>query len=469
MRDLAALGRLVADVTSQHESVTLIDPHTHLDFLDEYAGLMGERAEITARVREIERIAGAIREIEDGDGNRAEREEFLRYQLEQIDAIGPREGEQDELRAELSKLKHGERLRGTAARAVGLFEREDSGGICDELGRIASELSAAADIDDLLRGAADEVGLCWTKLTEVSRELGDYADRVDADPARLEDVQDRLFKLERLARQHGQSVTEVLSARERIVCELDSFEARGARLPQLRDEYRAKLEVVGEIAVRLSRKRHDAAKKLGRALTAELGDLGMLGARLVIQVASRPAQGAELRLGGGEVDGMRLFDTGIDRVELLIAANRGSEPRPLAQVASGGELSRLLLALRRVSSTRRGGERSAGIIVLDEIDVGVGGETGDRIGRAIASSAKERQVLCITHLASIAAHADAQFVVRKVSDRSSTTTTAMAVGGDDRVTEIARMLTGSRTGSTERAARELLSAAHRGKGAARAA
>jgi DNA repair protein RecN (Recombination protein N) len=478
-RELLELGRELADVTSQHESVTLVDPRTHLDFLDRFAGVDGleprrrskgpsdaarplrlDVAEAHARLVELD---AEISSLHARERDRAEREAFVRFQLESIDAVAPESGEHERLTEELERLKHGERLRAAASRVLAFLDGDDCGAI-DELGRLSGDLGAAAVIDERLRGSADELAGAWARLREVSHDVAGYLERLEVDPARVEEVQSRLYRLEKLMRAHGPTLDDVLGTRERLTSELGEFEAADARLPSLAAERVAALERATVVARALSRRRASAGARLASALEAEFAELGMRGATVSVAVTPRPTRDGE-----PEVDGAGLGASGIDRVELLLAPNPGSAPRPLGQIASGGELSRVLLALRRVLGAENGltegaSERRTGLVVLDEVDAGVGGETADRIGRAVASIARERQVLCITHLANIAAYADAHFVVTKTSEAGITTSSASALEGANRVAELARMLTGAKTGSTERAARDLLAAARRARG-----
>ncbi len=466
-KELVELTRELGDITSQHESVALVDPRTHLDYLDRFAGLVeglkldgqpgkeSERAALALAYQAVCELDERLMALRGRERDRQEREAFVRFQLEAIDAVRPEGGELETLNEELTRLKHGEKLRGAAIRVTQALDGED-GAMCDELGRLASELASAASLDEGLRAAATEVQECWTVLAEVSRGLGQYLNRLVVDPTRLEEIQSRLFRLEKLARSHGPSLADVLLTRARLEGELTGFAAVDAQLPELLREREVALGKAASLARRLSKRRHEASKRLAKTIASELAELGMAGAQVGVVVSPRPGKEGEPL-----VDGARLNSTGIDRVELLLSPNPGGELRALGQTASGGELSRVLLALRRALLDSGHSEARAGIVVLDEIDAGVGGETADRIGRAIGSIANERQVLCITHLASIAAYADAHFVVTKTMATDSTSSTACAVEGPARVAELARMLTGARNGTTERAARDLLSAAKR--------
>ncbi len=251
-------------------------------------------------------------------------------------------------------------------------------------------------------------------------------------------------------RQHGPTLDDVLAARARLTAELDALGGAEGRLTTLERERDAELTAAATRARSLSKSRRRAADELGTRIGAELKALGMGSARVVVDVASLDGGASDLT-----VDGARLGRDGIDRVEFLIAPNPGVEPRPLRKIASGGELSRSLLALKRVLA----GGGPAGLYVFDEVDAGVGGAIAERIGRAIADVARHRQVLCITHLAPIAACARTQFVVAKETRAGTTTTTVARVRGEARVAEIARMLAGAKvTAAARKAAEEMLAA-----------
>jgi DNA repair protein RecN (Recombination protein N) len=323
--------------------------------------------------------------------------------------------------------------------------------LCDELSRLGSELAAAATLDPALAGAAQALEGCWSALSDVARDIGRYAERTQADPARLADVEDRLFRLEGLLRQHGPTLDDVIAARDRLAAELADLAGTESRVAELEREREGLLAAAAAQARALSARRKKAADKLGAAISGELGDLGMGGARVVVDVA--PLDGrSDLA-----VDGARLGHDGIDRVEFLISPNKGIEPRPLRRIASGGELSRALLALKR-SLAECG---PAGLYVFDEVDTGVGGAVADKIGRAIADVARHHQVLCITHLAPIAAFADAHFVVEKHDAGPLAKSDVTRLGPKQRVAEVARMLAGAKvTGAAMKAATELIRAAH---------
>jgi DNA repair protein RecN (Recombination protein N) len=445
--ELAALAPDLADVASQHESVALTDPSTHLGYLDRFARLTDARAELARHVEALRAIVARITAARDVERGRGEREAFVAFQLQAIDAIAPRAGELDELTAERHRLRHAGRLLDVTRRAAARLE-EGEGAICDELLRLASDLRGAAELDPALGAVARSLDSAWSELREAAREVGRYAEGVSDDPSRLAEIEERMYRLEGLLRQHGPSLDDVLAARARLASELAGFETAESRMAELETEKEALLAVAADRARKLSAKRRKAAEKLGSAISHELSELGMGSARVVVDVEPLGGDKAELC-----VDGARLGHDGIDRVEFLISPNKGIDPRPLRRIASGGELSRALLALKRVLA--EGGP--AGLYVFDEVDAGVGGAVAEKIGRAIADVAQHHQVLCITHLAPIAAFADAHFVVAKHDTAGVTKSSVARVESKERVAEVARMLAGAKvTQAAVKAATELI-------------
>jgi DNA repair protein RecN (Recombination protein N) len=448
--ELSALAPELADVASQHESVALTDPSTHLGYLDRFARLVDQRAELSALVTGLEEVVGKINAARDAERGRGEREAFVTFQLQAIEQLSPKRGEMEELQVERNRLRHGGRLL-EASRHV--YARLDQGedALCDELARLASDLRKAAALDPALEAPAQALDDCWASLSDVARDIGRYAERTESDPGRLAEVEERLYRLEGLLRQHGPTLDDVLATRERLAGELAAFASVESRVAELERERASMLHVAGERARKLSAKRRKAAEKLGASISSELVEMGMGGARVVVDVAPLGGDRSELA-----IDGARLGHDGIDRVEFLISPNKGIDPRPLRKIASGGELSRALLALKR-SLAECG---PAGLYVFDEVDTGVGGAVADRIGRAMADVARHHQVLCITHLAPIAAFGDAHFVVTKNDDGGITRSEVTRVDQRERVAEVARMLAGAKvTSAALKAATELIRAA----------
>jgi DNA repair protein RecN (Recombination protein N) len=456
------LGELAAelvDISSQHESVALTDPSTHLGYLDTFARLGAERATLETTVDQLVTRAKAVAEREALEQNRGEREAFLRFQLAAIDEVAPRPDEPAELETERARLRHADRLSQLTRRAAARLD-EDEGAVCDELAKIGGELSQARDLDPSLGPLCQQVESARAELVDAARAIARYAENIEGDPERLAQVEDRLFHLGKLMRQHGGDVAAVLAARARMAAEIDASSNADGWLEQAHAEVDALYRKAADAARALSAARKKAAVVLGDLIGKELDGLGMGRARVVVEVL--PQRGGS----AFDVEGATLGREGIDRVEFLIAPNPGVEPRPLRRIASGGELSRALLALKRALAD--GGPQ--GMYVFDEVDAGVGGAVAERIGRAIADVAAHRQVLCITHLASIAAFAEAHFVVEKVQDDGGMATTRVTrCSGKERLGELARMLAGTKaTGAARKAAEEMLRDAHVGRGEKRA-
>jgi DNA repair protein RecN (Recombination protein N) len=451
---LAELAPDLCDIASQHESVSLTDPGTHLEYLDAYGKLELMRDRLSERVAELGEIVRGIERVREAERDRAEREDFLAFQLREIEELDPSIGEETEIENERARLRHAEKLtKATQGAAERLYEGEEA--VCDQLARVSTDLDAAAAIDPSLAPIARAVEGARTELSDAARALARYAGGIESNAERLSELDDRWFRLQKLLRKHGPTTTELLAYRDELKKQF--AELTGA--DKVRGELEAKRETcltaVAAEARSLSKKRRDAAQKLADAISRELGGLGMGRARVVIDVSPVPApQAGDLP----PIDGARLTQTGIDRVEFLIAPNKGEDPRPLRRIASGGELSRALLALKRVLAEKG----PAGLYVFDEVDAGVSGAIAEVIGRAIADVARHRQVLCITHLAQIAALADQQYVVDKTEGegvKGRTTSRVRRLDDKERALEIARMIGGVKVGeAAKRAALELLGA-----------
>ena len=448
---LADLAPDLCDIASQHESVSLTDPATHLEYLDAFGKLDALRDALGEKVAELGTVVREIGKVREAERDRAEREDFLAFQLKEIEELDPSPGEETELESERARLRHAEKLSvATQGAADRLYEGDDT--VCDQLARVSSDLDAAAAIDQTLAPLARTVDAARSELADAARALSRYAGGIESNAGRLVEVDDRWFRLQKLLRKHGPTTHELLAHRDDLKKQLDQLAGAGALLDELEKKRERCLHVVAAEARTLSRKRRDAASNLADAIGRELSGLGMGRARVVVEVSPVPGtSAADLP----PVDGARLTSSGIDRVEFLIAPNKGEDPRPLRKIASGGELSRALLALKRVLAEKG----PAGLYVFDEVDAGVSGAIAEVIGRAIADVARHRQVLCITHLAQIAALCDHHFVVDKVEAKGRTTSSVRRLTDQERIEEIARMIGGVKIGeAARRAALELLSA-----------
>jgi DNA repair protein RecN (Recombination protein N) len=459
---LATWMRGLVDVSSQHESQTLCDPGTHAALLDAYAGLAPLRDGLAREVSAILALDRTIGETRTRIEQLRAREDFLRFQLHELDELDPRAGEERDLEAQRARLRHADKL-ATSTRRVAdrLDDGEDS--ILDALRRLASDLSHASELDEGLAPHVKSMESAIAELEAVARAAGRYANDVEADPGRLNEIEERLFKLQRLLRKHGPTTDDLIAHRTRLSDELAALDGVDDRLEAHAAERTAMIARATEQARKLSAARQKAARALGDAIATELSSLAMGRARIVVDVApiatDEPSDDA-LAVSLDDGTHARLTRGGIDRVEIMIAPNPGEDPRPLRRIASGGELSRALLAIKRVLAAPRADVTTsaapAGLYVFDEVDAGVGGAVAEAIGRKIADVAKQHQVLCITHLPQIAAFADVHFSVSKHEDTGRTVTEVKKLEGKSRVEELARMLGGAKiTATTRKMAEEL--------------
>jgi len=450
---LATLGQLreiasfLVDISSQHEHTRLVDPSTHLTFLDAFGGHEPSREEISRAHAAARDARRAVDGLQARLQRRAEREDLLRFRLGEIERIDPRPGELARLHEERERLRHGERLVRAADRAVRAIDG-DEGGACDRLAGVVGPLIEAGRYDPALAALADRLDSAVTELRELAIDLERYGRNFDLDPERLAVVEERAQALDRLLRRFNDDERAVIAFRAQARQELEQLDELEQELDRARRAVERALEQAGGAARSLSERRRGVADQLAGAITSELADLGMGHARVAVEVAPIPAGGSELC-----VEGARLSETGIDRVEFLIAPNPGEVPRPLARVASGGELSRALLALKRVLS----GLGPSGLYVFDEVDTGVGGAVAEAIGRKIREVGTHHQVLCITHQPQIAAFGHRHLHVHKEVVDGRTLSRVRALSDRDRVEELARMLGGAvLTPATRDAAADLL-------------
>jgi len=446
-QQLADLARGLADISSQHEHHTLTNPSTHLGYLDAFARLSDQRERMSSAYQALKRAHEALQSFETRVADRAQREDLLKYQIREIGEVSPKTGEEQELSEQRDRLKHADqlvRLAGNATEA--LYDRD--GSVCEELATVAQSVLEAAALDPSLRDLGTQVETARTILEEAARELSRYMRGVHADPEALTELEERLHALSKLKRKYGGSLEAVLVHLGQAKAELEALGDHEGTSEKLRAAYEAAMGETTQHARALSKQRKLSAGKLASAISEELISLGMGGAKIVIDVSPMEGKSGEL-----EIDGARLSAAGIDRAEFLIAPNRGEEARALSKVASGGELSRAMLAIKRVLA----GMGPAGMYVFDEVDSGVGGAVAEVIGRKIKDVASHRQVLCITHLAQIAVFADNHFKVEKVISGDRTVSQVRRMSKKEQEEEIARMLGGIKVGKkTREAAAEML-------------
>ncbi|MGN6815006.1 MAG: DNA repair protein RecN [Solirubrobacterales bacterium] len=442
--DLKLLGGRLLAFFGQHEHRRLTISSAQLEILDGFAGAehLDLRRQYREAHREYGRLAAELAELREREGSRERDLDLYRYELSEIEAVAPASEEQAEMASERERLRHAEGLREAAATAhTGLLGAdEDGGGAAAALALAEASLQGAADLDPALDRISGRVSALALELGDVAAELRDYAEGIEADPAALMAIEERLEAIDRLERKHGGSVESVLAHAERCreeIAQLEGAETRSAEVEAALVEAEARRADLGS---RLSAGREAAAGPLQERVAVEFEQLAMAGASLRVVLAPHP-------------DGYGA--SGRETVELRVAPNPGIEPAPLRDAASGGELSRVMLALSGL-----GQAASAGTLVFDEIDAGIGGNTARVVGERLGALGEGRQVLCITHLPQVASLATVHFRLEKNVAGEQARATVEHLEGDAVVAEIRRMLGGesSDQAATEHA-RQLLKAA----------
>lgn len=444
---LARITRGLTDISSQHEHHTLTDPNTHLGFLDAFAGAFPLRQRVARAYHTLKQAQNQLEDFEKHAGEREARLELLTSQVDDIESAALRPGEDAELEQTCTRLRSMETLLRLSGQAADLLYEQD-GSVLSGLASATRRVSEAADLDSSLAAIASQLETLRSQLDDTARELGRKLASLRPDPDALHKAEERLYLLSKLKRRHGGSVESIRNYLTACRAELDELSDQVTTREAVEAEHARALGGATASARELSSERRRAATRLGAAISAELDSLGMGGARIHVELS--PLGGDTLEI---PIDGARLSADGLERVEFLLAPNRGEEARPLSRIASGGELSRAMLAIKCVLADLG----PAGMYVFDEVDSGVGGGMAEIIGRKIRSVAQHRQVLCVTHLPQIAVFADQHFKVEKVVRGERTLSSVRRLTRKEQQEEIARMLGGLRiTAKTRAAARELL-------------
>jgi DNA repair protein RecN (Recombination protein N) len=456
---LAELQPHLLRIHGQRDEQELVSAQLQRAWLDRSGGAASQR--LLDRVGETWRrhgeLAARLANQAAEERLRGERSDLLRFQLSEIDAARLVAGEDESLVAERGVLRNVEAISAALGEAVELLA-DAEGAVGDRLAQARTRLGGIADWEPQASAWSGEAEELRIRAQELAGALRHRLDAVEADPKRLDAVEDRLAAIERLTKKHGDSAARVLHRAAELRLELERLEAEALDAGELEAAASAALAAYREAALELSRARAAAAPPLAERVIAELADLALPKARFTVRLERRPRADSPLRLPEGPVE---CGPHGIDAVEFLFSPNPGEEPRPLARVASGGELSRVYLALQLAAGVAEGrGETGVPALVFDEIDAGMGGAEGFVLGRKLRRLARAGQVLAVTHLAQVASQADHHFKVRKRVEGERTFATVESLEGEERIAEIARMVSGkSVTTSSLSHARQLLESA----------
>jgi len=447
---LKELGNYLVDIHGQAEHLSLLDIRSHLGLLDRYAVVGKELTEYRAqyhRLMEIRKELGSLRSLE----SEAERKsELLKFQAEEIETAALQIGEDEELSAERNRLANAESLAASAQQALILLDEgsPETQSAADLLGEVTQMMSTLARIDSGRQGVLDQAEGIASQISDLSRDLHNYLEEIEFNPRRLEQVEDRLEIIHQLKRKFGGSIEAVLEFGKQARAQLETINHAEERINELEEKENSVIQDLLKLGEALSAKRRQAAEQMSTGVENELNDLSMKGAQFSVNFTR-----VEDEKGIPDANGKKLgFDaSGFDQVEFLIAPNPGEGLKPLVKIASGGETSRLMLALKNVLAQAD----YVPTLIFDEIDQGIGGRVGAVVGEKLWNLSREHQVMCVTHLPQLAAYGGQHFNVHKEVSEGRTSTVVEALDDNGRIVELAQM-TGSISESNLNAAREMI-------------
>ena len=465
LRLLSTLAQHLVDIHGQHQHLSLLRVREHIDILDKYGGLWQLRTEVAEWARQLTEVRQELDRLREDEAEVAQRVDFLRYQVGEISTANLRPTEYDDLTLERDRVANAERiitLSDHAYRALyDSFDRRES--VMDLIGQVSKDLSQLEQLDPSLRQNLESVDALMHQVDELARALRSYRDGIEYSPERLHELEERLDLIDRLKRKYGSTIGEILAFGERASQELEKLCHREERAEGLKAREMDLRRQVGRLAGQLSEARQHAARGLADAIQEEVAGLAFGHAQVLVDIRQSDSEGGvpvgtadgvptgTPPLGGESIRHLAFNETGIDSVEFLISLNPGEPPRPLARIASGGEASRLMLAIKTILSTAD----QIPILVFDEVDAGVGGRVGSVLGQKLWGLSKSHLVLCVTHLPQIACYADHHAKVTKLASHDRTVTSVEVLDGEARVTELSQML-GSDSGATRTNALEML-------------
>lgn len=459
---LKALGEYLVDVHGQSEHLSLLRVPYHIRLLDSYANTNADLAAYVTTYHRLHALRRELRELQQLESEAARRIDMLQYQINEIETAHLKPGEEEVLREERNRLANAEGLASAAQEAIQVLDEGSPEAISalDLLGQAVRQVSTLARLDASQADLESQAQAIHESLSELVRDLQDYLEKIEFNPRRLDQVEERLNLIHTLKRKYAKAssspIQEIIAYAEQARQQLEQISHTGERIAELEAETGALLAQLADQGLALSSKRHAAAANLEQDLEAELQSLSMSGARFKVSFQTKPdPKGVRLEDGSTVA-----FDaTGLEQVEFLVAPNPGEGLKPLVKIASGGETSRLMLGIKNVLARAD----QVPTLIFDEIDQGIGGRVGSVVGQKLWALARQHQVLCVTHLPQLAAYGEQHLRVEKSIHEGRTTTQVEALQAEARVLELAQMI-GEVSEGTRRSAQELLlNAAQRGK------
>ncbi|NJN16387.1 MAG: DNA repair protein RecN [Oscillochloris sp.] len=464
---LREIGSRLLDIHGQHEGLSLFNTRTHLEMLDRLGELLPLRAQVSEQVAALRAIREELAELRRNQARRRERIEELRFLLEDVQAAKLRPGEEAELLRERQVVQNSARIAELSAGAYAdLYEGQEGGRtaarpVFEVMARIAAGLDELGRLDPSAAPLAATAGEVHFQLEDLSAALRSYRLNLDADPARLDAIEDRLTVLSDLKRRYGGDAETLIERAAKAEVEIERLTNASEHIADLEAQEAQALRGLGRVAGELSQRRRQAGERLAGQIEGAMSDLAMPHVRFAVQIDRNPdADGVPVDAGRWAFD-----RNGIDRVEFMLAPNPGEPLKPLARIASGGESARLLLALKSILSR----VDEVATLIFDEIDVGVGGRAGQVVGQKLWAITERHQVVCISHLPQVAAFADAHYHISKTFADQRTRTAVRRLNSDEQVEELAMMLDGTPSAFSQANAREIIGRAQTWKESFRAA
>ena len=459
---VALLRRLSArliHIYGQHEQQVLREADSALQLLDDFADATPHVQEMATRYQALRRVWERVRLLTEDKEVAEVRQDFVRFQVEEIYRAALQPGEEEQLRQERTILLHAEKLYQAASGGEAVLTDSD-GAVTDQLGRLMAQLRELVRVDESLNEVVALLSDGLAQVEEAALFLRKYGERLSPNPERLEEIDTRLTHISRLKKKYGGSIEAILARQAALEQELERIEGGEEAIAALQQEVVQTAQAAWSWAQELSKERREVARNLEKSIQTELSQLGMQGARFDVRFLQHQEDGTEGATGSPFTQkGRRLGERGCDQVEFYLSANPGEPLLPLIQAASGGELSRLMLALKALSAAAE----ATPTLIFDEVDAGIGGGVAEVVGRRLKALADQHQVLCITHLPQIAVFADHAYTVTKKTTRGRTISSAQRLTQRERLQELARMLGGVEiTPEARRHAREMLEGAQRG-------
>jgi len=459
---LQQVASWLVDIHGQSEHMSLLRPEQHVNFLDRYAELLSLRTQLGTKVTEWRNARKTLQSLQQNEREQSRRAEFLRFEIDEIEKAELQPGEVEELEQERKVLSNAESLREHCAIVYGAIKGADMGGddfkpALDQLRAAQRSLGELARLDQSLKEYSDNLAEAIYRLEDVAASISSYESEIEDNPRRLAEIGERLDLISRLKRKYGSTIEEILKRAAEDQAELESIINRDELIANLQRQDGQYRREIGLIAQQLSTRRREAAERLSTAMEEQLDDLNMKRARFSVEIEQVPDEQGVLVSVDGQPEQYYACDvTGIDRVQFLIAPNPGEPFKPLTRIASGGETSRLMLALKTILTSAD----ATPTLIFDEIDAGISGQSGQIVGAKLWMLTQNHQVICVTHLPQIAAYADTHYNVSKQIFDERTITIVNELRPEQRVREIAHIMGGNVTEFSTRSAEEILARAY---------